>query len=97
MLIFVFDHLLLEYIQLFFVYFNLEQWFFLLSIMLYILSYNTFDTNLNITCQMTKSCCFIYKIIYICVNIKNKYIYIYIYIYKRLKWFVKQHQVHKTK
>jgi hypothetical protein len=23
--------------------------------------------------------------------------YIYIYIYKRLKWFVKQHQVHKTK
>ena len=25
------------------------------------------------------------------------YIYIYIYIYKRLKWFVKQHQVHKAK
>jgi hypothetical protein len=25
------------------------------------------------------------------------YIYIYIYIYKHLKWFVKQHQVHKTK
>jgi hypothetical protein len=24
-------------------------------------------------------------------------VYIYIYIYKRLKWFVKQHQVHKTK
>ena len=23
--------------------------------------------------------------------------YIYIYIYKRLKWFAKQHQVHKTK
>jgi hypothetical protein len=23
--------------------------------------------------------------------------YVYIYIYKRLKWFVKQHQVHKTK
>jgi hypothetical protein len=22
---------------------------------------------------------------------------LYIYIYKRLKWFVKQHQVHKTK
>ena len=29
---------------------------------------------------------------------KQPYIlYIYIYIYKRLKWFVKQHQVHKTK
>jgi hypothetical protein len=31
------------------------------------------------------------------VPINNIYIYIYIYIYKRLKWFVKQHQVHKTK
>ena len=27
----------------------------------------------------------------------NFYLDIYIYIYKRLKWFVKQHQVHKTK
>ena len=27
----------------------------------------------------------------------GEYIYIYIYIYERLKWFVKQNQVHKTK
>ena len=26
-----------------------------------------------------------------------KWMYIHPYIYKRLKWFVKQHQVHKTK
>jgi hypothetical protein len=27
----------------------------------------------------------------------QQYLKKYIYIYKRLKWFVKQHQVHKTK
>jgi hypothetical protein len=31
------------------------------------------------------------------IFLANTILYIYIYIYKRLKWFVKQHQVHKTK
>ena len=34
-----------------------------------------------------------------CLQLQDEVLYIpvYIYIYKRLKWFVKQHQVHKTK
>ena len=35
--------------------------------------------------------------VYIKIYIRLKIKRIYIYMYKRLKWFVKQHQVHKTK
>ena len=48
--------------------------------------------------QETSNTIFILNFLYI-ISEYYTYLhtYIYIYIYKRLNWFVKQHQVHKTK
>ena len=57
------------------------------------LSSDRFHLLLLIKGQIT----LVFKHFLLCMYVSYIYIYIYIYIYKRLKWFVKQHQVHKTK